>query len=147
MSFGCLVSWVWYTAWKKKGGDIYEKLFETADLLLANSTATYDALLEFGAPREKIKLHNIGVDLSQFEYRPPTTEGPLNSVTLLSVGGLTEEKGHADAIKALNGIISSKTDTNIQYRIVGGGSLQHELEELAHGMGISKHVEFVGPVS
>jgi len=125
---------------RQEGGDIYAELFETAELLLANSRETRESLVAFGAPPEKVRVHHVGIDLSRFEYREP--EPPDDEVTLLSVGRLVEEKGHADGIRAVHRLVED--DLDVEYRIVGDGSLADDLRDLIERLGIENAVTLCG---
>ena len=81
-------------------GNIYGPLFESGDLFLPISARWNDALAALGCPRERIRLHRMGVDCRRFAANTPrgNTGGPLRIVT---VARLVEKKGVADAIRAI----------------------------------------------
>jgi len=129
---------------RRKGPKIYNRMFETADLLLANSESTRRELIEFGAPKNKTKLHRIGIDISKFNYAPPTRDESSDKIVILSVGRLSPEKGHDVGIRALANIFESNPDLNLEYKIIGHGPLRGELESLVKHLDLGEVVHFYG---
>lgn len=125
--------------------NIYANLFQQADLILANSKAVRDDLLVMGANDEKVRLHYQGVELQKFPFKKSTISDSSNEITVLSVGRLTEEKGHLDGLQAMRGIISKYPDKQIHYRIVGGGKLRGHLEDEIERLNIADNVNMCGP--
>ncbi|MES2023517.1 MAG: glycosyltransferase [Patescibacteria group bacterium] len=70
---------------------------------------------------------------------------PTDRVKLLFVGRLFPEKSIDTLIKAMPFIIKKHPKTHLM--IVGGGHLRSSLEKLAHKLGVSKHITFLGLIS
>jgi colanic acid/amylovoran biosynthesis glycosyltransferase len=128
----------------EKGNDKYEEMFEIADVLLANSQWTYNNLVSFGAPTEKMKILSICVDSQKFTYMKPDQD--QSSHTILSVGRLAPEKGHKDAIHAIEKL-ANLMDNTISYRIVGEGPLREELENQVDQADLNDFVSLCGAKS
>ncbi len=65
-----------------------------------------------------------------------------DGLLVLSVGRLTEQKGHIYLLEAIPGIIEQFPST--VFAIAGDGPLRAELEARAERLGISKSVHFLG---
>lgn len=126
-----------------RGGEIYDEVFDQADIILANSEATRDALIKFGADKTQIRIHRIGIDLSRFSYHPPQGT-PSSEVHIVSVGRLTKEKGHSDAIRAVKRLKDNNPSLSIVYEIVGGGELAEELQSLIDELEVTDTVRLLG---
>ncbi len=70
----------------------YHKLFQEGALMLAEGPAMGRRLVELGCPPEKVRVHNIGVSLDQYEFmaRTPEAEEPIK---LMVCGRFEEKKG------------------------------------------------------
>ncbi|WP_049924726.1 glycosyltransferase [Halopiger djelfimassiliensis] len=73
------------------------------------------------------------------ETSPREPDG--TSCSVISVGSLTETKGHRYALEAI-----AKLPERLEYLIVGDGPLRAELEEYATDLGIRADVTFTGSV-
>jgi len=112
----------------EKGRDVYRELFEEADLLLPISERWQNRLLELGAPKEKLRVHRMGVDLQSFAFAPRTwARGqPLR---LISVARLVEKKGLHIAIPAVAELAKEVPD--LRWDVIGDGPMRGSLTELA----------------
>lgn len=123
----------------KKDG-YYDYLFETADLITANTPYLKRQLLKIGCPEKKIDVVPMPIDCDFFSpkvHRPVDQE----AVKLLSVGRLVPIKGHVFGILAINELI--KKGYGVEYRIIGNGASKKELEDLAKTLGIQKNIIFL----
>ncbi len=90
---------------------LIQRAIRDAAALVAVSAALKQALVELGAPEEKVTVLRNGVDTSLF--RPPENRAAaraalgLKGPTLISVGGLIERKGHHRTIQAMRGCPAS----------------------------------------
>jgi colanic acid/amylovoran biosynthesis glycosyltransferase len=119
-------------------------LFGVVPLVLARSQSLANRLVEFGCPREKLRINRTGIPLDEF----PVVErqAPANGRwRLLQACRLIPKKGVATSLRAF--AIFKKDFPNAEFLIAGKGPLQPELEMLAAGLGISKDVHFVGFLS
>ncbi len=127
----------------KRGIGVYKRLFMEGDAFLAVSDSIKKKLVESGCKEEKILVHHMGIDLNKIKY----SERKIQSkeyVKILTVGRLTEKKGHEYALKAIADVI--KTHKDISYIIAGDGPLKGKLESLASSLGITGNVEFFGAI-
>ena len=129
---------------KEREADLYSDVFDQTDIILANSKATRDALLDFGAAREQVRIHRIGIDLSRFTDHASTQRNHLSEIHIVSVGRLSEEKGHRDAIQAVKRLKDDNPSLDIAYEIVGGGELAPELQSLIDRLGMTDTVSLLG---
>jgi len=121
----------------------YQKLFQQGDLFLPISNLWRDKLIQLHCEPEKIIVHHMAIDLDKFTY----TEKNIatgDTIKILTVGRLTEKKGHRYALEAIAKIIARRP--NIEFLIAGDGPLRDELTALTHKLNIEKHVCFLGPM-
>ena len=115
----------------------YAMLFRETELLLPISDFWRDRLIAWGAPREKIVVHRMGVDVD------PTVElsaeRPIGRpLRVLSVGRFTEKKGLRYAIEGARGAVH-----DVRLRIIGYGEGEAELRACAAG-GHKERIAFLG---
>ena len=108
-----------------------------------------DRLVEAGVSRSKITiLHNFMkpfvVPEAEEVQRVRESLGLSGELVVLSVGRLSNEKGHADLLHAI-AALSRQTDVPA-YRVVlvGDGPEQQNLQQLALRLGIEKRLVFAG---
>jgi glycosyltransferase involved in cell wall biosynthesis len=118
-----------------------ERLWQRADLLLAASKDLAERLVhEHGAPKDKLVVHELGVDLARFRYHERTKPERL----VLSVGRLVEKKGLRYGIEAF---ARAFPKGDARYEIIGEGPLLGELRELVTKLGVEGQVSFLGALS
>lgn len=130
---------------EKRGGHIYEELFEQCDCLLANTEYTRQKLIEFGADPSLVRVHHVGIDTSKF--RPSGNSEELdrtNTATITTVARLEGVKGLEYGILAVKELSRRLPDIDIEYRIVGDGSLRRDLQELIAANDLSDTVTLCG---
>jgi glycosyltransferase involved in cell wall biosynthesis len=121
-----------------------------ADLITADSNSAITAILGFGVDREKVKLIGHGVDLKVFhpiENKEDLKEElcvERNYQVVISTRSLRPIYDVGTLIKSIPYVIDECPNTC--FLIVGEGTLRHQLEELAHKLGVAKNVRFVGSV-
>jgi glycosyltransferase involved in cell wall biosynthesis len=120
------------------------RLFGAVPLVLARSQSLANRLIQFGCPREKVRINRTGVPLDEFplvERQAP----PNGRWRIMQACRLIPKKGVATSLRAF--AIFQKDFPNAEFFIAGKGPLQSELEMLAAGLGVSKNVRFVGFLS
>jgi colanic acid/amylovoran biosynthesis glycosyltransferase len=127
---------------KKQGRDVYRGLFSTGDLFMPISDHWKNKLIEMGCQAQKVIVHRMGINLGSFRF---SERKPGGTIKILSVGRLTEKKGHEYAIKAIKKL--SKDINNIEYIIAGDGPLKKKLQKMVSGLDIKDKTKFLGPVS
>ena len=117
------------------------RLFGAVPIVLARSQSLANRLIQFGCPREKLRINRTGVPLDEFplvERQAP----PNGRWRIMQACRLIPKKGVATSLRAF--AIFKKDFPNAEFFIAGKGPLQAELEMLAAGLGVSKDVHFVG---
>lgn len=115
-----------------------------AAALVSVSAALRDALLELGAPPDKVTVLRNGVDTALF--RPPADRAAARAAlgvagpTLVSVGGLIERKGHHRTIEAMRAL------PGFSLLIAGEGVERQRLAALIVQSGLQDRVRLLGPV-
>jgi glycosyltransferase involved in cell wall biosynthesis len=118
-------------------------LIRDSAALITVSSALRDALLELGAPPDKVTVLRNGVDTALF--RPPADRSALrarlgfNRPTLISVGLLIERKGHHRTIEAMRAL------PEFDLIIVGEGPERGALETLIARWNLGARVRLAGP--
>ncbi len=125
------------------GGALYGELWDEADCLIAISKYNHDHLLRFGGDPEKIVYHPVGIDCRRFGYAPPNRNG-RQSIRLLSVARLVEEKGLEFGIRALRMLMMERAAEPIHYDIIGEGPLHQRLQQLIGELGMESRVRLLG---
>lgn len=124
------------------GTDVYKRLFEKADRMLAVSEGIERRLLELGCPKSKVRVHRTGVDCRKFAFQinPRKKSEPLK---ILSIGRLVEKKGFRYGIAAVAELL--KKGLNLDYDIVGEGPERQILRQAIHDAGATDRIRLVGP--
>ena len=148
---------IWITSRRDMGfkrKKIYDGLFRFAakdcKRCIANSYAIKDQLLQWeGLPEEKIEVIYNGLDFSRFQ-------NPFNGQNLRKNLGIEDHrplvgmvanfyleiKGHRYFMEAAK-IVLNKLP-NVEFLLIGDGTLRHLYEEMAFKMGIGARVHFLG---
>ncbi|PPQ38463.1 glycosyltransferase [Rhodopila globiformis] len=114
-----------------------------AAALVAVSAALKQALVEIGAPDDKVTVLRNGVETDLF--RPPADRAAaraalgLSGPTLVSVGGLIERKGHHRTIEAMRQL------PGFTLLIAGEGPERGRLSGLIAQHGLADRVRLLGP--
>jgi colanic acid/amylovoran biosynthesis glycosyltransferase len=127
-----------------KGRNVYRDLFLGGNLFLPISDHWKDKLVELGCDERKITVHRMGIDMKKFKCHERRIQGGKPVVKILTVGRLTEKKGHEYAIRAIAKIVPEHK--NILYIIAGNGPLRDSLESLVSELGLRNHIKFLGEV-
>src|ERR1700682_19790 len=119
-------------------------LFNAVPLVLARSQSLANRLMQFGCPREKLRVNRTGVPLDEFplvERQAP----PNGRWRIMQACRLIPKKGVATSLRAF--ALFKKDFPNAAFFIAGKGPLQPELEMLAAALGVSNAVHFAGFLS
>lgn len=102
----------------------YERRLEEepflADYAVAASGFTRQTLLEAGMQADKILYLPLGFDLQHVPYRPRTSRKP-GPLRLLYAGNVTQRKGMAYLLDAMEGIAASEVELHVVGTIQGSG--------------------------
>ncbi|MDM8520005.1 glycosyltransferase [Anaerolineales bacterium HSG6] len=128
---------------------LYHRLSKEVDGIIAVSDEVAQAVATIiKPPSNKISTINNGVDVEQFQQSADkatlcqTLGLAKDSALLLTVGRLTEQKGHCYLIDAARQIISHHAKAHFLF--VGTGELQESLQSQATETGHGDHFYFLG---
>lgn len=110
------------------------------DMIIAISRSVQSYLVQnYGYPSERVRCIPLGWEGPPLpgnpEPRPPT---------VVCVGNLRPEKGHAVLVTAFSEVVRSVPDARLVF--VGAGQLHSQLLEQVEALGLHGRVEFVGAV-
>jgi len=125
---------------ERRWREAYESIWHRAQAVVVLSEDMKEAAVRLGAPPDAVHVVHLARDLDEFSYRPPS--GPVTE--FISVGRLTEKKGHLDAIRAVQRRIEAGDD--VRLRIVGAGPQRDELEQYVRAHGLQSSVELLGSI-
>lgn len=95
---------------------------------------------------DRISVIYSGIETDNINYlRTFSFPSHGGLIKLLSIGRLTEKKGHDTSIRIVSGLV--KSGLNVQLTIIGEGVEFHNLSSLAVELGISDKVFFAGQKS
>lgn len=121
--------------------EMYRRLFASGDAFLVLGDVMRERLVAMGAPRARVHIHRLGVDLTRFVPRTDARQGG-GALELLSIARLVPKKGIADALHAVARV--RRRHPSLRYTIIGDGPLRTALESLAVSLGIGDAVRFAG---
>lgn len=122
---------------------VYKDLFHKGDLFLPISNYWKKRLIKLNCDKNKILVHHMGISLDKFKYSERKIPAD-KAVKILTIGRLTEKKGHKYVLKAISKIVHKHK--NIIYLIAGDGTLRDELKSLVTKLRINNNVQFLGNV-
>lgn len=117
-------------------------VFKGASIITVVSQFMKDHLVHLGCAREKLRVIHVGKKIKDFEFRNNIPEKIRN---FISIGRLTDKKGHKDAIAAFEKLSEKYPD--ISLRIIGGGPLEEELKLSVTQKGLQNNIELLGALS
>lgn len=120
--------------------EAYESIWRVAQTVVVLSEEMKEEAIRLGAPPDAVQVVHLARDLDDFSYRPPS--GPVSE--LISVGRLTEKKGHFDAIQAVQKRVEAGDD--LRLRIVGDGPQRDDLEQYIQAHDLQSSVELLGSI-
>jgi len=93
----------------------YQTMFANIDVVLCEGPFMGESIVKLGCPREKIRVHHLGVDLATIPFAPLAWAAgqPLR---VLLAGSFREKKGLPDAIDALGRI---QHDVSLEITVIG----------------------------
>lgn len=96
----------------------YKRLFQQADLFLCEGSHMAACLIKLGCPPDKVKVHHLGIEVDNIEYKPRSwKQGEI--LNILIAASFREKKGIPYALEAL-GLVQTEVDLNIT--IIGDAS-------------------------
>src|SRR5699024_6027606 len=128
---------------------IIKFIYNKADYIIPVSEAIKNDLIKgYGIKEEKIKVLYNFYDIKKIQELAENSiesypDKLLNSPIYITVGRLTQQKGHWHLIRALKKVIEERF-SNAKLIILGQGELKQYLQELVDGLGIKENVLFLG---
>ncbi len=129
---------------------IFRRIFPCwGDMVIAISESVREHLIrDFGVAEEKIKIIHNGIDVDKFtvcDVHQSTADakkklGLGKGAVIGIVARLSEEKGHAYLIEAMQAVIAEIKDA--QLLIVGEGKMREKLINLTKSLGLEKYIFF-----
>jgi glycosyltransferase involved in cell wall biosynthesis len=126
---------------------IISRILNKATMITCDAIHMRDEVVRFGVPMERIQIINFGIDTDRFSPGPPDeafrSDNDLKEgLIVISLRNLESIYDVSTLIKAVPKVLQRHPDT--RFIIVGKGSLQMELQSLAHNLGIDYAVKFLG---
>ncbi|WP_348267233.1 glycosyltransferase family 4 protein [Edaphobacter paludis] len=126
-------------------------IYRNSDAVVANGAFAIENLIRIGIQRDKIHKITPGLDTSVFY--PVAADSSLrqhyniesNELVVMTVARLVPRKGHARVMRALAALRSEVSP--FKYVIVGRGSIEAELRDLANQLNLRDKVVFAGFVA
>jgi len=106
----------------------YRQMFATVDLVTCQGPYMAQSIVDLGCPREKIRIHRLGIETGRIAWRPRRWE-PAAPLRVLIAGGFVAKKGIPSALLALAQV---KNDVPLEVTIIGdarSGDRQSQLEK------------------
>ena len=118
----------------------YKSLFEKGDIMLPVSNLWKSNLIELGCDKNKIIVHRMGINISDFEFLDASRELG-KPIKVIQVGRLTEKKAILNSIQAM--IRLSKV-IDIEFTIIGDGELYQDAEKLIGENNANGYIHLLG---
>jgi len=115
--------------------------YRRARSIVVPSAFTKEMMERYANVQYPIEVIHNGVNFPRFQKNTGAKRRE-GTITLLTVGGLWERKGHEIALRALRKVADVRSD--VRYMIVGDGNNRANLEALVAELGLSAFVEFAG---
>jgi colanic acid/amylovoran biosynthesis glycosyltransferase len=126
-----------------RSAQVYRELFEQADLLIPISDLWRRRLIALGASPEKVTTIRLGVDCEAFGYKSRKILTGQRT-RLVTIGRMTEKKGHRFTIEAFSQLVSRRPDLELSLDIIGNGPLLEDMRNLAQRLGHTDRIQFHG---
>jgi colanic acid/amylovoran biosynthesis glycosyltransferase len=118
------------------------QLFKSAALVTVVSNLMKNHLITLGCPPEKLSVIHVGKKLDHYPFKQRGTDGIKN---FISIGRLTEKKGHIDCVEAFLQLKNSHPELTL--KIIGEGELLEPLQNFVHTNNLSERIKLLGGVS
>ena len=132
---------------KKFWREQYQSIFGSASLLIGISNHICSRIESLGGPINKIRCWHLGIDVSQFEYRPADESFDGEMVQCVHVGRLVEKKSPIDLVDSFkNALTKLDKRLDLHLKIAGDGPLREPLERRIQSLKIEDKVSVLGAV-
>ncbi len=126
---------------QQKGHNIYQKLFQTGDLFLANCEFFRQRVIKLGCNENQILVHHSGLDCSRFSFMPRSAPED-GKIRIATTGRLVEKKGIEYSIRAV--AKQALIHPNLEYNIIGDGVLKQHLQNLIDDLNANHFIHLLG---
>jgi colanic acid/amylovoran biosynthesis glycosyltransferase len=126
---------------QEKGIHVYDELFKASDFFLANCEFFRKRVIQLGCDPNRIAVHRSGLDCDKFTFAPRSIP-PDGRIRIVTTGRLVEKKGIEYAIRAV--AQQARTYANLEYWIVGDGSLRDHFQTLIQQLQCDSVIKLVG---
>jgi colanic acid/amylovoran biosynthesis glycosyltransferase len=116
------------------------RMLSRMTLGLCASTDLLELLVEHGVPRQKLRLHRLGIDVDTWHSAAEHKDG----FEVLMVGRFVAKKGFSYGIRAFAELLREHPGARLV--VVGDGPLEPRLRALVAELGIGGSVRFTGAV-
>jgi glycosyltransferase involved in cell wall biosynthesis len=110
-----------------------------ADILIALTEKSKNALITEGADPGKIRVIGSGIDTQSFY---PGKKSANKKITILFVGRLEEYKGVFDILHSAKKLLTENRREPLEFVFVGKGSQEAKMKNTANELGIMNYVRF-----
>ncbi|MBT8309153.1 MAG: glycosyltransferase, partial [Flavobacteriaceae bacterium] len=124
----------------------YDLLIDQADSILSISKYNRQNLMNFGFKHDQILDLNNGIDIEFFKPSDKK-DNSLDTIQIISVGRLTDEKAFDLAIKSIKNILKEFTEQEIHLTIIGEGPEYAELKGLIDSLHLKNNITLAGKKS
>jgi colanic acid/amylovoran biosynthesis glycosyltransferase len=122
------------------GLNVYRHLFASGDLFLPISSHAEEILLRLGCPKDRTKIHRMGVDCEALRFEPPVLTGD-RPTRLLAIGRLVEKKGFDVLLDAL---AVARCRNRVKLTVIGDGPLSGYLSDRVQALRLGDSVKLAG---
>jgi glycosyltransferase involved in cell wall biosynthesis len=116
-------------------------MLASLQLGLCASTELLEMLVAAGVPRERLREHQLGIDVEVFKPKPREA----GSLRVAMIGRLVEKKGFGDGIRAFATAVK-QIGASATLTIAGDGPLGQDLRSLVRQLNVERQVSFLGSV-
>jgi glycosyltransferase involved in cell wall biosynthesis len=138
-----IVSFHGYDAFQLSQNEFWKQQYQEMNTLCAGITCVSKYMEDYLSSFfdiSKTAIIHVGKNLDEYTYIKP--EG--NIKCWISIGRLTNKKGHEDAIKAFHRVVKKYPDQ--QLKIIGEGALKDDLQHLIDELELSDKITLTGAI-
>lgn len=129
------------TSFQTKYGDFYKKYVKAVTV---NSNFLKERIVKIGIPENISQVVPIGIDFNFFKGSPKTIH-QKQTIKLISVGRLTQLKGHKYGIEVVKLLVQNGFE--VEYNIIGEGVEYTNLKNEITNSALTKQVKLLGSQS
>jgi colanic acid/amylovoran biosynthesis glycosyltransferase len=117
------------------------EIFQGATIITVVSGIMRDHLIKLGCPPEKLRIIHVGKKLAHYSFS--TRERKI--INFISIGRLTEKKGHLDTVNAFLKLNSRFPDLSL--KIIGEGELMETLLRVIEANKLEHKIQLLGSMN